>query len=84
MGITIFKFFIWEVFRRIYVRKSRFTAQLACCLKTKFPIVYPTIYLPKRNFEYSYPLNDLDFAISFLFVLMFVGKDKLTKICLKL
>ena len=25
--------------------------------KTKFPTVYPTIYLPNENFEYSYPLN---------------------------
>ena len=24
--------------------------------KTKFPTVYPTIYLPNENFEYSYPL----------------------------
>ena len=24
--------------------------------KTKFPTVYPTIYSPNENFEYSYPL----------------------------
>ena len=43
MGKTIFR----EVYRRKYVRKSRFTARLACHRKTKFPTVYPTIYLPK-------------------------------------
>ena len=43
MGITIFKIFIGEVYRRIYVRKSRFTAPLARRCKTKFPTVYPTI-----------------------------------------
>ena len=26
--------------------------------KTKFPTVYPTVYLLKLNFEYSYPLID--------------------------
>ena len=26
--------------------------------KTKFPTVYLTIYLPKENFEYIYPLID--------------------------
>ena len=30
------------------------------CRKTKFPTVYPTIYLPKWNFEYSYPLNNTE------------------------
>ena len=36
MGITIFKIFFWGVYRRIYVRKSRFTAPLARRHKTKF------------------------------------------------
>ena len=36
-----------EVYRRIYVRKSCFTALLTRRRKTKFPTVYPTIYLPK-------------------------------------
>ena len=31
-----------EVYRRIFVQKSRFTAQLAHCSKTKFPMVYRT------------------------------------------
>ena len=47
MGITIFKISFGEVYRRIYVRKSRFTAPLTRRRKTKFPTVYPTIYLPK-------------------------------------
>ena len=33
-----------EVYRRIYVRKSRFTATRR--RKTKFPTVYPTVNLP--------------------------------------
>ena len=41
------KFSFGEVYRWIYVRKSRFTASLARRRKTKFPTVYPTIYLPK-------------------------------------
>ena len=36
MGITIFKISFEEVFRRIYVRKSHFTAPLAPRRKTKF------------------------------------------------
>ena len=50
MGITIFKFPFVEVYRRIYVRKSRFTAPLARRSKTKFPTVYPATYLPKWKF----------------------------------
>ena len=50
MGITIFKIFKWGVYRRINVRKSRFTAPLMRCRKTEFPTVYPTIYLPKWKF----------------------------------
>ena len=38
---------IWEVYRRIYVRKSRITAPLTRRRRTKFPTVHPTIYLPK-------------------------------------
>ena len=47
MGITIFNFAFGEVYRRIYIRKSHFTAPLARRRKTKFPTVYPKIYLPK-------------------------------------
>ena len=32
--------------KRKHVRKSRFTAPLTRRCKTKFPTVYPTIYLP--------------------------------------
>ena len=35
---------------QIYVRKSSFTAQLTRRCKTKFPTIYPTIYLPKWKF----------------------------------
>ena len=37
------------VYRRIYVRKSRFTAPLARRLRTEFPTVYPTITSPNEN-----------------------------------
>ena len=48
MGITVFKLSFGAVYRRIYVRKSRFTAPLARRRKTaKFPTVCLTIYLPK-------------------------------------
>ena len=47
IGIIIFKIFIGKIDRRTYVRKSRFTAPLACHRNTKFPTVYPTIYLPR-------------------------------------
>ena len=47
------KFKFGEAYRRIYVRKSSFTAPLARRRKSKFPTIYPTINLPK----YSYPLN---------------------------
>ena len=40
----------------IYVRKSCFMAPLALGRKTKFSTVYPTIYLPNENFQYSYHL----------------------------
>ena len=33
--------------RRIHVLKSRAKAPLACRRKTKFPTVYPTMYLTK-------------------------------------
>ena len=46
-GYPYSKFSFGEVYRRIYVRKSRFTALLTRRRKTKFPTVYPTIYLPK-------------------------------------
>ena len=48
-GYPYSKFSFVEVYRRIYVRKSRFTALLTRRRKTKFPTVYPTIYmyLPK-------------------------------------
>ena len=66
MGITIFKIFIWEVYRRIYVRESRFTAPPARHRKTKFPTEYPTIYLSTENFEYGYPLIKMTFKAHFL------------------
>ena len=47
MGIIKFKISFWEVYCWIYVRKSRFMASLTRRRKTKFPTVYPTIYLPK-------------------------------------
>ena len=46
-GYPYSKFSFGEVYRRIYVRKSRFTSPLTRRRKTKFPTVYPTIYLPK-------------------------------------
>ena len=57
MGITIFKIFIWEgISSNIRSEISHFTAPLARHLKTKYPTIYPSIYLPNENFEYSYPL----------------------------
>ena len=44
MEITIFKIFIW----------GGISSDIRPC-KTIFPTVYPTIYLPNENFEYSYP-----------------------------
>ena len=56
MGITIFIFFIWG-------RKSSqiklYGSTLTRRCKTKFLAVYPTIYLPNENFEYSNPLNGI-------------------------
>ena len=43
------------VYRRIYSRKFSFTATSELSCKTWFPNIYPTIYLPKWNFEYDYP-----------------------------
>ena len=48
MRITIFKIYIWGGI--LSVLKSHFTAPLLCCRNTKFPTVYPTIYLPKLKF----------------------------------
>ena len=45
---SIFSF--GEVYRLIYVRKSRFTAPLTRRRKTKFLTVYQMIYLPKWKF----------------------------------
>ena len=45
--ITIFKISFGEVYPWIYGQKSRFTAPLVHCCKTKFPTLYPMIYLPK-------------------------------------
>ena len=53
------KFWFVEVYHCIYGLKFRLTALLAGCRKAKFLTVYPMIYLPKWNFEYSYPLNVL-------------------------
>ena len=67
--IIIFKISFREVYRRIYVRKSHFTAPLVRHRKTKFPTVYPRIYLPKLKFEYSFPLNDFFFIYNWQFVI---------------
>ena len=45
-----------EVYRLIYMRKSSFMALLVRHRITKFPTVYPTIYLPNKTFQLSYPL----------------------------
>ena len=44
MGITIFKSFILGGISSLTRRRKT------------FPTIYPTIYLPNENFEYSYPL----------------------------
>ena len=64
MVITIFKIFIWDVYRPIYGRKSRFTSHR----KAKFPTVYLRyITSQNKNFDYSYPLNDWkDILLSFI------------------
>ena len=41
--------FIWAVYRRIYGRKSRFTAPLTRRRNTKFPTVYPPPQLKILN-----------------------------------
>ena len=46
-GLPYSKFSFREVYRRIYLQKSRFMAPLTRRRKTKFPTIYPTIYLPK-------------------------------------
>ena len=47
VGMTIFKVSFGEVYRRIYGPKWLFTGSLASRRKTKFPTLYPTIYVPK-------------------------------------
>ena len=47
MGIAIFKIFIWGGIESDIRSEITFTAPLARRRKTKFPTVYPTIYLPK-------------------------------------
>ena len=49
-GLPYSKFSSREVYRRIYIQKSSFTAPLTRRRKTQFPTVYPTIYLHKRKF----------------------------------
>ena len=49
-GLPYSKFSFREVYRRIYLQKSRFMAPLTRRRKTKFPTIYPTIYLPKWKF----------------------------------
>ena len=57
MGINILKIFILEVYRRIYVRKSRFMAPLArVAVKLNFQQYIRRYTSPNDNFEYSYPL----------------------------
>ena len=47
MGITIFKFFIWEGISSDIWSEIKFYGSLALRHKSKFPTVYPMIYLPK-------------------------------------
>ena len=49
-GINMFKYSFGEVYCRIYGWKSRWMAPLMHRRKTKFPTLYPTIYLPKWKF----------------------------------
>ena len=49
-------FHLWRyIVGYTYGRKFSFTATRKRSRKTWFPNVYPTIYLPKWNFEYGYP-----------------------------
>ena len=48
-----------QVYRRIYGRKFGFTATRKRSRKTRFPNVYPSIYLPKWNIEYGYPPSNV-------------------------
>ena len=57
MGITIFKISFGEVYRRIYVRKSRFTVSSRVAVKLNFRPNIRRYSSPNENFEYSYPLN---------------------------
>ena len=58
-GITIFKIFIWwgEVYCQKYCLKSRLTALLTNCHKTKFQTPYLTIYFPKWKFWIQLSFN---------------------------
>ena len=56
MGITIFKIYIWAGISSNIGSNITFTAPLARSSKSNFPTVYPRIYPPNENFEYSYPL----------------------------
>ena len=58
MGITIFKIFIWGGILLDIRSEITFYGSAPASLKTKFPTVYPIIYPPNENFDYSCPLND--------------------------
>ena len=62
-----------EVYRRIYIRKSRLTAPLTRRRKTKFPTVYPTIYLPKWKFWIQLSPNCLHWLINILYYLPLIN-----------
>ena len=68
MGITIYKIFIWGGISSDIHSEITFTASLTQRRKTKFPTVYPTIYLPKWKFWIQlYP----NFTPLFMFILTY-------------
>ena len=70
-----FEIFIGEVYHRIYVRKSRFTAPLARRHKLNF-----WLYIsPNENFEYSYPLIAMPcwYNVAFVsFLVLIWGRER--------
>ena len=57
MGITLYKIFIWGgISSDIHSEIKVYSSAQAHGHKIKFSTVYPTIYLPKRKFEFSRPL----------------------------
>ena len=67
MGINIFKISFGEVYRRIYIPKSSFTAPLAGHVKCDFRPYIPQYTSPNENFEYSYPLSEFQPRSNILF-----------------